>query len=490
MTLTLKCKKQDLTPYAMASHENARQRFIDLDKKIIERRGEQIAHQVSQWKVPQGVRPVYVRDWTEKYLLDREIAKKKRHIPIRQLLRRAAKALQALKPCFMMSPLSVAQYLEPGKISFDLVIMDEASQIRPEDALGAIARTSQVVVVGDENQLPPTTFFERINETIEEEDETAMDIESILDRCNNLFQRKRLKWHYRSEHESLIAFSNRQFYDEELIVFPSPYRKDICLGVQRKYIKGATYSRGKNLVEAEAVVNAVIEHIKQYPETSLGVVTFNREQRDLIEDILEKSQKHELWLERAIKKTEKLEEPFFIKNLENVQGDERDVIFISTTYGPDTETGKVYQRFGPIGGAAGWRRLNVMYTRAKKRVKVFTSMLPTDLNITDSTPRGVRELRAYLEYAQHGCFPDLGITSKKEPANDFEISVARVLNSYGYQTVPQVGVAGFFIDIGVLHPKRESEFILGIECDGATYHSAKSVRDRDRLRQEILEKKQ
>lgn len=479
-----------LSSFTSASYENARHRFVDLDKKVMALIKEEIASQITKRAVPHGIGSGPVSGFTDLSLIKQELNKRKRHIPTRQLIRRANTALKALKPCFMMSPLSVAQYLIPGQINFAMVIMDEASQIKPEDALGAIARGSQVIVVGDSNQLPPTTFFDRINESSEDDDAVAIeDTESILDICRTTYRSRRLRWHYRSEHENLIAFSNRRFYDEDLIVFPAPVRSSEQLGIRSSYIKDAAYSKGRNLTEAQAIVNAIINHFEDCAELSLGVATFNREQRDLIEDLLDKKRKESSWLDNMLKKTEEQDEPFFIKNLENVQGDERDVIFISFTYGPDKETRKVYQRFGPIGGEAGWRRLNVIFTRAKKRVEVFTSMLPPDLVITDSTPKGVRVLREYLDYALNSKFHDFGAISKKEPGSDFEIAVARILNSYGYMTAFQVGVAGFFIDIGVLHPHRQNDFLLGIECDGATYHTGRSVRDRDRLRQEILEHK-
>jgi very-short-patch-repair endonuclease len=483
-------KEPSLSSFTTASYENIRARFIELDRKIMGIVREEIAFKISQRHVPQGNGIGPVSTYTDMALIKLELNKRKRHIPTRQLIRRAGAALNAQKPCFMMSPLSVAQYLEPGKVVFDLVVMDEASQIKPEDALGAFARGSRVVVVGDSNQLPPTTFFDRINESYDEDETMAIeDTESILDISRTIYKPRRLRWHYRSEHESLISFSNREFYDEDLIVFPSPIRSNDQLGIRCHYIKDAAYSKGRNLTEAQAIVNAIINHFEDAPDVSLGVATFNREQRDLIEDLLDKKRKQDHWLDNIIKESEEKEEPFFIKNLENVQGDERDAIFISFTYGPDQSTRKVYQRFGPIGNEAGWRRLNVIFTRAKKRVEVFTSMLPTDLIITDSTPRGVRVLRDYLDYALNGRSHDYGKISKKEPGSDFEVAVARILNSFGYKTAFQVGVAGYFIDLGVVHPQRESDFILGVECDGATYHSGKSVRDRDRLRQEILERK-
>jgi very-short-patch-repair endonuclease/DNA polymerase III delta prime subunit len=483
-------KYPELALFTRASYENSRKRFVELDKMIISLRASHIAGKVADKSIPDGRGWGLVKDYTDKALIIREINKRKRHIPIRQLVKRAGSALLAMKPCFMMSPLSVAQYLPPGQMKFDLAIMDEASQIRPEDAIGAVARCSQVVVVGDPKQLPPTTFFDRINEDIEEDESVALEsTESILDACLSIFKTRRLIWHYRSEHESLIAFSNRQFYDDSLIVFPSPSISNTNLGVKSHYISGAKYLKGRNLIEAQRIVDAVVNHFRDNKDLSLGVATFNIEQRDLIIDLLDKRQKDHPWLERDLKENEESREPLFIKNLENVQGDERDVIFISATYGPDPETNKVYQRFGPVLGATGWRRLNVIFTRAKKRVELFTSMKPSDLILTENTARGVRELRTYLEYAEKGGFPDYGYVSPREPESDFEISVARVVDSLGFKAIPQVGVAGFFIDIGVLHPDQANEFILGIECDGATYHSTKSVRDRDRLRQEILERK-
>ena len=477
--------------FTRTGYENSINRFVSLDKQIMAKTAIGIAHNVSKRMVPNGIGTGLVRDHTGLFLIKNELAKKKRHIPIRQLVRRAGEALQALKPCFMMSPLSVAQYLAPGKIEFDVVVMDEASQIRPADAIGAIARAKQLVIVGDANQLPPTSFFERlISDELSDETFAVIDTESILDVCASRYPKRRLRWHYRSEHESLIAFSNRHFYDDDLVVFPSSQgNKDIC-GVWCHYIEGATYQKGRNKNEAKAVVNGIINHLRSYPKLSLGVATFNREQSELIHDILEDMQKKDSSIERIVKESENSNEPFFIKNLENVQGDERDIIFISTTYGPDPSTGQVYQRFGPILEDVGWRRLNVIITRAKKRVEIFTSMKSADVRLTDNSSRGVQALRAYLEYAEKGMMVDFGISDTgREPESDFEISVAQIVNNMGYKVTPQVGVAGFFIDLGVRHPDRPMEYLLGIECDGASYHSAASVRDRDRLRQEILEKK-
>lgn len=484
-------RNSGLKSFTRTSFEGVRKRFATLDRQIMKSFRERIAHKTSARPIPAGVGYGPVKEHTDRHLLERELLKKKRHIPIRQLVRRAGRALQAIKPCFMMSPMSVAQYLEPGNISFDLVVMDEASQLRPEDALGAIARARQLVVVGDPNQLPPTNFFDKVDEIPEDDDEIAaiQDTESILDICMITYQKRRLRWHYRSEHESLIAFSNHQFYDDNLIIFPSPKGKNRNYGLHRHYIEGATYVKGLNRVEAEATAIAVLEHFRSHSSLSLGVATFNREQADLIQDVLERMQKENPWLERKIRETDSTKEPFFVKNLENVQGDERDVIFVSTTYGPDLTTGKVFQRFGPIAGDTGWRRLNVIFTRAKKRLELFTSLRSSDIRLNDKPTKGTQSLKAYLEYAETGLLPDYGSIGSSEPDSDFEVSVSKHLGLHGFKTVAQVGVAGFFIDIGVLHPERDGEFILGIECDGAAYHSSKSARDRDRLRQEILEHK-
>ncbi|WP_168205891.1 DUF4011 domain-containing protein [Geobacter sp. FeAm09] len=481
----------DLASFTRAKYEGIRERYASTDRMIMATARERVAYIASNRKIPNGIGYGPVKDHTDFALLKRELTKQKRHIPIRQLVRRAGGALQGLKPCFMMSPLSVAQYLDPNNISFDLVIMDEASQLKPEDALGAIARATQLIVVGDPKQLPPTSFFDRTDSGADDDEEAMaiQDTESILDICMTTYNKRRLRWHYRSVHESLIAFSNNRFYDDDLIIFPSPFGNNSNYGVHRHYIDGATYQKGRNRNEAEAVALAVVEHFRNNPVNTLGVATFNREQAELVSDILDRIQKEQPWLEQAIKNTEGTEEPFFIKNLENVQGDERDVIFVSTTYGPDKETGKVYQRFGPIAGETGWRRLNVIFTRAKKQLELFTSLRSADIKLGDSPSKGSIALKEYLDYAETGRLPDYGIIGGKEPDSDFEVSVAHHLHLHGFKTVAQVGVAGFFIDIGVQHPEREGEFILGVECDGATYHSAKSVRDRDRLRQEILKRK-
>jgi transcription elongation GreA/GreB family factor len=482
----------ELSRFNGSAHEKTRAEYRALDAEIILLTGQEFANQIEKrTRVPEGQRGITVGDYTELQLLRREINKQRRHIPIRQLVKRAGRALQALKPCFMMGPLSVAQYLEQGTVQFDLVVMDEASQLKPEEALGAIARGSQLVVVGDPKQLPPTSFFDRMLDSgdDEEEDEAPAAIigmESILDICQQLFTPVRsLRWHYRSQHESLIEFSNHYFY-KNLIVFPSPYAKKLGLGVKYRYVKGGSYRDRKNVPEAQRVVDAVLEHMIKHSDESLGVVTLNLSQRELIEELLDRKLKTFAEGADFLGRWEKEGWPFFIKNLENVQGDERDVIYISTTFGKAPGTDKVRQNFGPISRPDGWRRLNVLFTRSKRRIELFTSMAPEDIVVDERTPLGTKALRDYLDFAKRGVLVKTD-EAERDPDSDFEVAVANVVTSLGYEVKPQLGVAGFFIDIAVRNPDRPGEFLAGIECDGATYHSGFSVRDRDRIRQEILE---
>jgi very-short-patch-repair endonuclease len=470
------------------TQEQIRDQFAKADKEIIRLDRKRAAAQIDRRSVPGGNQTGPVGTWSELALLRHEINKQKRHIPIRQLTRRASRALQALKPCFMMGPLSVAQYLEPGQLKFDLIVMDEASQLKPEDAIGAMARGQQIVIVGDPKQLPPTTFFQRIALPADGDDEdsqTAVEEgESILDVASTLYQPvRRLRWHYRSRHHSLIAFSNREFYQDDLVIFPSAYHEDPSLGVKYRAVPNGVCENSRNPLEAAVVVDAVLDHMRDCANESLGVVALNFEQRELIEELLDHRLRDDPF-GQSYQERMKGPESFFIKNLENVQGDERDVIFISSTYGPDS-LGNQFQRFGPINGENGHRRLNVLFTRAKKRTVVFSSLDPDKIQTTPNSPWGLRVLKQYLNFARSGILegPDHGLD---QPTNDFEMSVGAVLKEKGLDVVPQVGVAGFFIDLGIRHPLKPGTFLLGIECDGASYHSGRSARDRDRLRQEIL----
>jgi very-short-patch-repair endonuclease len=479
-----------LARFSGLSHQEARNRFAALDRETIALERQRIAALIDSKPVPYGNDWGPVSQRTELALIQRETEKQTRHVPIRQLVRRAGAALQVLKPCFMMGPLSVAQYLEPDALEFDLVVMDEASQLRPEDALGSICRAKQVVVVGDPMQLPPTSFFDRIGDSEEEvnEDDLAqglVDSESILDIARSVYRPTRmLRWHYRSQHADLIAFSNREFYDDELVVFPSPVTRSRELGIRFVHVPSGRFEARRNVAEAQKVVEAVLRHAREHPDDSLGVVTLNLNQREAIENELEQRLKDEPALRAFVDRHRETLQPLFVKNLENVQGDERDVIFVSVTYGPDRH-GSVFQRFGPINGPMGHRRLNVLFTRAKRRVVVFSSLLAEQIRVGADSSRGVRALKGYLQFAQSGIL-ELAQPTGRAPDSDFEVEVARALRSQGYEVVAQVGVSGFYIDLAVKHPSMPDRYLIGIECDGATYHSSRSARDRDRLREEIL----
>jgi very-short-patch-repair endonuclease len=423
-----------------------------------------------------------------------EMAKKRSHMPIRKLLKHTGHAIQRIKPIFMMSPLSVAQYLEPGSIDFDLLVIDEASQVEPVDALGAIARCKQIVVVGDSKQLPPSHFFMRMTTESDEEDfdagegaTSAKDIESVLGLClARGVAPKMLRWHYRSRHHSLIAVSNHEFYDDKLFIVPSPCATRADLGLRFNFVPDGIFDSGGtavNRIEAQTVAQAILDHAAKYPAVTLGVAAFSIRQRQAIEDELE-------LLRHGRPDTESFfnahpNEPFFIKNLENVQGDERDVIFISIGYARDS-SGYLAMNFGPLKNEGGERRLNVLISRAKVRCEVFSSIRSDDIDLGRAKGRGVAALKSYLRYAEMG---QLGVAraTRGDEDSPFEEAVRRELEAHGLEIDTQVGEAGFFIDLAVRDSEVEGSYILGIECDGAAYHSSRSARDRDRLRQAVLE---
>jgi len=470
-------------------HNQIRDEFKRLDKEVISLRGQAIGYDCIRKAVPpSGRNGARVDDKSEMVLLNYLLPQQRPRMPVRKMLMRAGVAIQSLKPCFMMGPQAVAQYLTPGAIKFDLVIMDEASQLKPEEAIGAIARGSQLVVVGDPKQLPPTSFFSRMSQSADDDEQfSTTDAESILDVCSSHFQPIRsLRWHYRSQHHSLIAFSNHNFYRGNLIIFPSPYGQGGKLGVRAIYLADAVYENQTNLREAKRVVDAVVEHIAHRSDESLGIVTLNIKQRDLIAELLEDRLRTTKGADAYREHWSVEGQPLFIKNLENVQGDERDAIIISTTFGKPAGSSAVRQNFGPISRQGGWRRLNVLFTRAKRSIALYTSLRPEDIVLDGKTPDGTKALRNYLEYARTGSLTVAEETGR-DPDSDFEISVMDMLSQRGYEVTPQLGVAGYRIDIAVRHPDAPGAYLAAIECDGASYHSALSVRDRDRIRQEILE---
>ncbi|MEZ8990202.1 DUF4011 domain-containing anti-phage protein Hhe [Vibrio breoganii] len=483
-------ENEDLAYFSGADQNAVRKQFREYDNKLKKLQQEKIAYQVAQSSIDNtisGVSSGKVSSYTEMGLIINEVNKKTRHVPIRQLIRRAGKSLVALKPCFMMGPHSVAQYLAPGQLEFDLVVMDEASQIKPQDALGTIARGKQLVVVGDPKQLPPTSFFDKAVDN-DDEDTTAIEqSESILDVSFPMFNARRLRWHYRSRHESLIAFSNQEFYDSNLVVFPSPSRNSDEFGIKFTHVKSGRFVNQHNIEEAKVIAEAVRNHLLQHPHESLGVVAMSSKQREQIERCVEELSKDDPQFGDALAENANTDEALFLKNLENVQGDERDVIYISCTYGPqEAGAAQMPQRFGPINTAAGGRRLNVLFTRSKKRMHVFSSMTEGHIVVSETSSPGVQALKSFLSFAQTGKLQQQKHTNK-QPDSDFEISVMNALKLEGFNCVPQVGVAGYFIDLAVQDPGQPGRYLMGVECDGATYHSAKSARDRDRLRQSVLE---
>lgn len=417
----------------------------------------------------------------------REAEKKRKHMPVRELVDRSRDVTRAIKPCFMMSPLAVSQFLPPD-LDFDVVIFDEASQVAPMDAINCVYRGRALITAGDRKQLPPTSFFAAAgddgDEWVDEADD-AKDFESILDlaKSSGAYRSLTLRWHYRSRHEALIAFSNASFYDGGLITFPGAEHQGPDVGVELIPVKGV-YRRGStrdNPVEAQKVAELVLHHFDTRPGRSVGVVTFSEAQATTIEAAVEEARRDRPDLDDHF--TEDRLDGFFVKSLESVQGDERDVMIFSIGYGPD-ENGKTTMNFGPLNRAGGWRRLNVAVTRARYRNEIVASLGAGDITANNE---GLRHFRRYLDFAERG-LPALALDTSTggDAESPFEESVIRTVRSWGYDVTPQVGAAGYRIDMAVHHPDRPGVFVLAVECDGAQYHSSRVARDRDRLRDQVL----
>lgn len=466
-------------------HEDFITEFRRLDSRSLELAKQRLRHNVCQRR-DQLLKTKSFED--ELRILQRQMRTRSK-LPLRKLFRQVPSVIKAIKPCFMMSPISAAQFLNPSSTPFDVVIFDEASQITIEDALGAIVRGRQLIVVGDPKQLPPTDFF--IGQTIEEataddrEELQMADLDSVLDECiAAAFPVRKLKWHYRSRHESLIAFSNKNFYDSELLTFPGPDTSVAERGLTFEFVAGTYEGAGVNPIEASAIADAVCHHARTTPHLSLGVGTFNVKQMILIKDEIDRRRREDPSLELFFAK--KGEGEFFVKNLETIQGDDRDVIFLSVTYGPGTD-GKVRCNFGPINGQNGWRRLNVILTRSKLRMRVFSSMRAEDIDLRHATNDGARYLRDFLRYAERETSILQDVDQKTLIESPFEQAVYEELTKKGLRLIPKVGQAGYKVDFGVLDEEFPGRFVIGIECDGTTYHGAATARDRDRLRQQVLE---
>lgn len=434
----------------------------------------------------------YVARDSQVGLLRREL-QRKRPRPLRRLFAEIPQVLQAIKPCMLMSPVSVSTYLTMGRVTFDIVVFDEASQLPPQETIPAIMRAQQVIVAGDDKQLPPTSFFS--SALFAEEGENAEDadqeiLESLLHECQAavpLFQPAHLRWHYRSKDERLIAFSNHAFYEGKLITFPSPGTPD-DRGVQLRYVPDGVWDRGKsrtNRAEARAVAETVVQQLEAHPERSMGIVALNVSQKEAIEDALDEVL--QLRADLRARLASDGQEPFFVKSLENVQGDERDTMIISVGYGRDP-SGTLYLNFGPLNQEGGWRRLNVLVTRAKYLSVLVTSLRSADLGAVAPDNRGAMALKQFIEYAERG-----GRIAPETPrisdatTNEFEEEIAAGLRARGIDIDEQVGASSFRIDLAVRDPRDPNWYVLGIECDGATYHSSRAARDRDLLRAGILQ---
>ena len=420
-----------------------------------------------------------------------ELGKKRKIMPLRKLFRSMPNLLLKLKPCLMMSPLSVSYFLEAETYRFDMVIFDEASQIFPQDAIGAIFRAKQVIIAGDSKQLPPTNFFSANTsndadfDVDDEEEETNFD--SILEEASNSLPNRSLLWHYRSRFEELISFSNQQIYQNNLITFPSSMVHTPDTGVEYVYVPNGVYENRCNRAEAQEIVCMVAEHIKKYPDRSLGIIAFSESQQSVIEDEINKFRTRNPFNEGFF--DEDKDEPFFVKNLENVQGDERDTIIFSICYAKNAQ-GRMFMRFGPLGNQGGERRLNVAITRAKHNIKLVGSIHPEDIDLTKTHSEGVRMLRSYICFAMNG-ISALPKTEKKNSLYEidtFSEQVGKFLISQGCSVKMNVGSSDYTIDIAVEHPKKPGYYIAGIECDGNSYYMARTVRDREHLRPSVLER--
>lgn len=411
-------------------------------------------------------------------ILQRAIRSGGRGMSIRKLFEQIPNLLPRLCPCMLMSPISAAQYLDPKREGFHMVVFDEASQLPTCKAVGALARGENAVIVGDPKQMPPTAFF--ASNTVDEENLEMEDLESILDDCLALnIPQTHLLWHYRSRHESLIAFSNAHFYENKLYTFPSV--NDRASKVTLVHVDGV-FERGKNR-QNRAEAQAIIEELKRrchdpiLSKQSVGVVTFNINQQNLIDDLLADACKEDTALDQWAFQSA---EPLFIKNLENVQGDERDVILFSIGYGPD-EKGKVYMNFGPLNRDGGWRRLNVAITRARQEMKVFATLTSDQIDLDRTSAEGVSALRAFLEYAQKQTLPQNENTIRSEviKTEGIAASICAYLKEQGFETARNVGHSEYKLDIGVIDPEKPEQYKLGIMLDGRAYGTAKTTRDRE-----------
>ncbi len=482
-----------LRNFAAFKHENTIQQFRELDEDV-----KHLARARVLQTIEHGLQtPTEVSRNSELGKLRHQAGLQRPSQTIRSMIGGMTDSFSKLAPCVLMSPLSIAQYLPTSHQTFDVVIFDEASQITTWDAVGAIARGNQTIIVGDPKQLPPTNFFGRSEVEVEADDPEfhLADLESILDEAKaSGLPVRNLRWHYRSRHESLIAFSNWHYYGNRLITFPSPASEDV--GVKLRHVPDGIYGRGRgedqtNPEEARVLVEEVTSRLTEWlklPEEkrpSLGIVTFNSHQQSRIQDLLDDMRRTDPELEWYF--SEDRYEPVIVKNLENIQGDERDVMYFSITYGRDA-AGKLPMSFGALNKAGGERRLNVAVTRAREELVVCSSIKAEDIDLSRSKALATQHLKTFLDYADRGsiALPATDTGSQGGFDSPFEAAVAEALEARGWQVVTQVGVSGFRVDLGIRHPDRPGIYLAGVECDGATYHSSATARDRDKVREQIL----
>ena len=456
--------------------------FQDLDRRLVKSASDRVVAARSR----QRTTHVSV-EGSEVALLRREASKKKRHMPVRKLLAAIPRLLSELKPCLMMSPLTVSHFLSPEH-QFDLVVFDEASQVPPQDAINCVYRGRQLIVAGDSRQLPPTPFFQVTDpdEPWDEADETAEDMESILDSCEALLPRHPLRWHYRSRHEDLIAFSNAMVYDRSLLTFPSADQFSAAKGVRFIHVPDGVYDRGRtsaNRREAQVVAERVVEHLLE-SERSVGVITFSSTQRDAVSEELDRLRIEFPEIEHRFS-GDRLDE-VFVKHLESVQGDERDVIVFSVGYGRDTE-GKFTMNFGPLNKDGGYRRLNVAVTRGRELVEVVSSVRAADFTLSESASRGAKLLRDYIRFAETNGTSIVGAEQEeRDYVSPLEATIGAAVAELGYEVVPQVGAGTYRVDLGIRDPANEEGYVLAVTTDGLSYSSTPTARDRDRLRETVL----
>ena len=482
-TLDAACEQDpELRGFRGQTHSGFVEEFADLDEERIELASARVRR-------VHGERAVAAMNahHDQELLIRSETQRSRKHLPLRKLFAQAGDVLTAVCPCWMASPLSVSQLLDGGKRYFDVVAFDEASQVLPEDAVCAILRGEKLVVAGDRNQLPPTTFFAASDDDLDSEEETgaAEGFESLLDLANAFLPSSYLDWHYRSRDESLIAFSNHYIYRDRLITFPGPGGTPAISHMLVTQQLGADGEEESCGAEVRRVVELVIEHARTRPLETLGIITMGIKHRDRVQGALDKALQDHTELDEFFDQAK--HERYFVKNLESVQGDERDAIIITVGYGKD-RAGNLPFRFGPLIPEGGRRRLNVAVTRARQRLTIVSSFSHLDMDLKRVRPgSGVELLRNYLEYAASGGKRLGDATLSAVAPNDFEQDIQDALEARGLRLIPQLGASQYRIDIVAEHPRKPGRYVLAIECDGATYHSSNTARDRDRLRQHQLE---